>query len=58
VIDPTAHADGVFIERLQQLAELVTEQPGARLPGAGRERATEVDVDDVLWTRCQELANS
>lgn len=58
VIDPTAHADGVFIERLQQLAELVTEQPGARLPGAGREPATEVDVDDVLWTRCQELANS
>ena len=57
VIDPTAHADGVFIERLQQLAELVTEQPGARLPGAGRERATEVDVDDALWARCQELAD-
>ena len=55
VIDPTAHADGVFIERLQQLAELVTEQPGARLPGAGRERATEVDIDDALWTRCQGL---
>ena len=58
VIDPTAHSDGVFIERLQQLAELVDDQPGARLPGAGRNRANEVDIDDALWARCQELAGA
>lgn len=58
VIDPSGHADSAFIERLQQLAALVDAQPGARLPGAGRERATEVEVDPDLWERCQVLAGS
>lgn len=58
VIDPSAHADGAFIDRLQQLAELVAEQPGARLPGAGKQPVSEVEVDPDLWERCQALTTS
>jgi (2R)-3-sulfolactate dehydrogenase (NADP+) len=58
VIDPSTHADGAFIDRLRRLAELVSDQPGARLPGADRQRASEVDVDEALWARCRELAEA
>ena len=55
VIDPAAHDDG-FAEQLVALAETVAEDPGARLPGAGRPVRDAVDVPDELWALITGLA--
>lgn len=38
-VDPAASAGDVFSERIAALAEAIIEQPGARLPGRGRQAA-------------------
>ncbi|MEM7275363.1 MAG: Ldh family oxidoreductase [Actinomycetota bacterium] len=56
VIDPAAFAaDGVH-RLLARLALVVEDQPGATLPGAVDARRTIIEVDRVLWTRIQGLA--
>ena len=54
VIDPGAY-DENFIQRLEQLAEVIESQPGARLPGRSRSIPNQVEVDSNLWTLVEGL---
>ncbi len=56
VIDPGAYSGDGFYERLAALASEVEQQPGARLPGRGRQPASEVEVPDELWNLMEKLA--
>ena len=56
VIDPDSYSGRTFHDRLAALAESITVQEGARLPGAGRLPADPVDVEDSVWTLVTELA--
>ncbi|HSG57404.1 MAG TPA: Ldh family oxidoreductase, partial [Paracoccaceae bacterium] len=48
LMDPgTYHAD--FADRFARVAEAVTAQEGARIPGANRQAMDVVDVPDALW---------
>ena len=55
VIDPGAY-DKNFLQRLEQLAEIIENQPGARLPGGNRETPSEVEVDPKLWSLIKDLS--
>ena len=55
VIDPGAY-DKNFLQRLEQLAEVIESQPGARLPGSGRLIKDQVEVDPELWSLIKDLA--
>jgi len=55
VIDPGAY-DKNFLQRLEQLAEAIESQPGARLPGSGRLIKDQVEVDPELWSLIKDLA--
>lgn len=56
LIDPTTFAGDVFFERIKRLADVVKEQPNARLPGSKRVLPTEVSKDTSLWQNIQKLA--
>ena len=56
VIDPSAYGGDGFHDRIADLAAAVADQPGARLPGAGRMVPQSVEVDPAVWARTQELA--
>lgn len=58
VIDPASFAGDGFFDRIDSLAAAVAEQPGARLPGAGRRAPNAVDLEDDVWARVQELASA
>lgn len=49
LIDPTAVSGDAFWDRIQRLTTAVSEQEGARLPGAARVLPSEVMLDDKLW---------
>ena len=53
LIDPSA--SGAYQDRLEALAKAVSQDEAARLPGQKRQMKQEVDVDDVLWRRLEEL---
>ena len=55
VIDPDAY-DKNFLQRLEQLAEVIESQPGARLPGGNRETPSEVEVDPKVWSLIKDLS--
>ena len=56
VIDPSGYSGDGFTERLTALAATIAEQPGARLPGTGREAPDNVDLEPDLWEATQALA--
>lgn len=53
IIDP---GQGDFFDRLAGLAEVVTRDEGARMPGAGRVPAETADVPEALWQQLRDLA--
>ncbi|WP_417209507.1 Ldh family oxidoreductase [Antarctobacter sp.] len=53
IIDP---GQGDFFDRLSGLAEVVTQDDGARMPGAGRAPADTADVPEALWDQLRALA--
>ena len=55
VIDPGAY-DENFLQKLEQLAEVIESQPGARLPGSGRLITDQVEVDPELWSLIKDLS--
>ncbi len=55
LIDPGAEG-GAFFDRLEQVAEVIASDPGARMPGQGKEAMAEVDVPDAVWAQTLELA--
>lgn len=55
LMDPGTYTDS-FADRFTRLADAVGEQPGARLPGAVRAQASEVQVADALWDKLSALA--
>lgn len=54
LIDPGM--SGAFHNRFARIAEMVAQDEGARIPGAGRQAADPVDVDDAAWALAQGLA--
>ncbi|NNF54072.1 MAG: Ldh family oxidoreductase [Acidimicrobiales bacterium] len=56
VIDPVAYSDGVFYDRLRNLAASIESQPGARLPGSTVGVADAVELDAKVWQSVQTLA--
>ncbi|MDG1736532.1 MAG: Ldh family oxidoreductase [Paracoccaceae bacterium] len=55
LIDPSGSTS--FGERVQQVADAVAADEGARIPGAGKKIADPVDVPDAVWELVQGLAN-
>jgi len=56
IIDPQSVSGDVFWERLARLSDAVSEQEGARLPGANRQLPTEVSLGSDIWVLTQSLA--
>jgi len=54
IMDPVV-SDG-FVERLERIAQAVSEDEGARMPGQGRVGADPVDVPDAVWAQALELS--
>ena len=54
IIDPNV-SDG-FTDRLARIAEAISEDGGARMPGQGRTESDPVDVPDVVWAQAMELS--
>ncbi|MEQ8898501.1 MAG: Ldh family oxidoreductase [Roseovarius sp.] len=54
LIDPGL--SGAFHDRFARIAEMVAMDEGARIPGAGRQGADPVEVDDAAWALAQALA--
>ncbi|MDG1471854.1 MAG: Ldh family oxidoreductase [Ascidiaceihabitans sp.] len=54
IMDPVV-SDG-FVERLERIAEAVSADEGARMPGQGRVGADPVDVPDAVWAQAIGLA--
>ncbi|WP_422029418.1 Ldh family oxidoreductase [Roseovarius sp.] len=54
LIDPGM--SGAFHDRFARIAEMVAMDEGARIPGAGRQGADPVEVDDAAWQQAQALA--
>lgn len=54
LIDPSTHGDA-FAERIKRVADAVSEQPEARIPGANRNFKKDVQVADELWEKLQGL---
>jgi (2R)-3-sulfolactate dehydrogenase (NADP+) len=55
LIDPNVHGDN-FAARMGRVVEAVSEQSGARVPGASRVEADTVQVADSLWEKLSALA--
>ncbi|GGF76838.1 (2R)-3-sulfolactate dehydrogenase (NADP+) [Mameliella alba] len=55
LIDP---GQGAFYDRLAELGRVVTQDEGARMPGAGRAVQEAIDVPDALWHQLQSLAGA
>ncbi|WP_343081224.1 Ldh family oxidoreductase [Ostreiculturibacter nitratireducens] len=56
LIDPALSP--AFAERLSRLAEAIAADEGARMPGANRVPAEEVEVPDALWQLTTDLAGA
>ena len=56
IVDPDCYSGVDFYHHLRALGASITNQPGARLPGAGRTVINPVEVEDDLWERVLELA--
>lgn len=56
VIDPSTHG-GQFHDRFARIAEAVSAQDGARIPGSARVEMDVVDVPVALWALTESLAN-
>lgn len=56
LLDPTAVSGDAFWQRIERLSDAVEAQPGARLPGAKTPTATNVTIDESVWTLAQQLA--
>jgi (2R)-3-sulfolactate dehydrogenase (NADP+) len=56
IMDTTTFGDQ-FEERFQRLANAISEDEGARIPGAQREPITSVNVDEALWQKITDLGN-
>ena len=54
LIDPAASGD--FFARLEQVAEGVAMDEGARMPGQGKAEADPVLLEDAVWTQTRALA--
>lgn len=54
LIDPGM--SGAFHDRFARIAGMVAMDEGARIPGAGRQGADPVEVDDAAWQQAQALA--
>ena len=54
MIDPGL--SGAFQDRFARIAEMVAQDEGARIPGAGRQATDPVEVDDAAWKQAQALA--
>lgn len=54
IIDPSV-SDG-FTDRLSRIAEAISEDEGARMPGQGRTESDPVDVPDAVWAQAMELS--
>ena len=54
IMDPSV-SDG-FVERLERIADAISADEGARMPGQGRVGADPVDVPDVVWAQALELS--
>ncbi|MGI9621609.1 MAG: Ldh family oxidoreductase [Acidimicrobiales bacterium] len=61
LIDPSSFSGDGFWDRIEALADVVNDQPGARLPGAGRgpnsTGPTTVELEPAVWAQAQALAN-
>ncbi|MGR3503520.1 Ldh family oxidoreductase [Pseudaestuariivita sp.] len=55
LIDPGTAPE--FAGRLAQLAGVIGEDPGTRMPGQGQSPAAQVDVPDALWAQAEGLAH-
>lgn len=58
VVDPEAYSGDGFYDHVGALMTSITAQPGARVPGADSERLLEVEIEDQVWAKIQELAES
>jgi len=54
LIDPSGSS--AFSERVQQVADAVALEDGARIPGAGKTPTNPVDVPDAVWALVQGLS--
>lgn len=54
LIDPASGSD--FVDRLKAVSDVISDEPGARMPGQNKVPMTEVDVPDALWDLAQSLA--
>ncbi len=54
LIDPTVHGDA-FGARMARVVDAVSEQTGARIPGANRAETDTVQVADALWDKLSAL---
>lgn len=54
LVDPGV--SGAFFDRLEQVADAVALDEGARMPGQGKTPNDPVTLDDAVWTRSRELA--
>ena len=54
LIDPGM--SGAFHDHFARIAGMVAMDEGARIPGAGRQGADPVEVDDAVWQQAQALA--
>lgn len=56
IIDPASVSGDAFWDRLNTLSNAVSEQEGARLPGANRQLPVEVALGTEIWALTQSLA--
>ena len=55
IIDPAGFHEN-FAQQLSALAQSITDQEGARLPGANRVAPADVSLEDTVWATVQSLA--
>jgi (2R)-3-sulfolactate dehydrogenase (NADP+) len=58
VIDPASFSGNSFFDHVDALRVAVEDQPGARLPGAGRAVPERVELEDAVWTSVLRLADA
>ena len=56
LLDPTVFAGDAFFDRIALVADAVSAQEGARLPGANRVLMEKVTLDQALWDKVLALA--
>ena len=54
-MDTTTFGDQ-FGERFRRLADAISQDDGARIPGAQRDPMDSVDVNEALWQKITDLA--